>query len=60
LGKRWKARSEGPAKRYREKLAELYGREQASKVNYAEAFEVSEYGAQPSASELRKLFPFFD
>jgi len=60
LGKRWKERSEGPAKRYEDKLVELYGTERASKVDYAEAFEVSEYGAQPSESELKKLFPFFD
>ena len=25
----------------------------------AEAFEVCEYGTQPTAAELRKLFPFF-
>jgi len=60
LGKRWKERSEGPAKRYEDKLVELYGTERASKVDYAEAFEVSEYGAQPSESELKNLFPFFD
>jgi len=60
LGRRWKERSEGPAKRYEDKLVELYGTERASKVDYAEAFEVSEYGAQPSESELKKLFPFFD
>ena len=60
LGKRWKGRSEGPAKRYREKLVELYGAQKGSQVKFAEAFEVSEYGAQPSVSELKKLFPFFD
>ena len=60
LGKRWKGRSEDPAKEYREKLIELYGRERGSNVSYAEAFEVSEYGAQPSGPELKKLFPFFD
>ena len=60
LGTRWKSRSEGPAQRYRKQLVELYGQAKGSDVTFAEAFEVSEYGAQPSDSELRKLFPFFD
>jgi hypothetical protein len=29
-------------------------------VKQAEAFQVSEYGSQPSLEELKKLFPFFD
>ena len=48
------------ARQYRDKLAELYGKERAAKVEYAEAFEVCEYGRQPDAAELRRLFPFFD
>ena len=60
LGKRWKSRSASPASHYQELLIRLYGKERASKVSYAEAFEVSEYGAQPSESELKRLFPFFD
>jgi hypothetical protein len=28
-------------------------------VQYAEAFEICEYGRQPNKEELRKLFPFF-
>lgn len=47
------------AKRFRTKLADFYGAEAAEKVQYAEAFEVCEYGRQPDAAELRKLFPFF-
>jgi hypothetical protein len=27
-------------------------------VRYAEAFEVCEYGRQPNAAEIRRLFPF--
>lgn len=42
----------------REKLVELSGQQQGRKVQYAEAFEVCEYGRQPSTEELRKLFPF--
>jgi LmbE family N-acetylglucosaminyl deacetylase len=40
-------------------LVEFYGEEQAKAVKYAEAFEVCEYGRQPSREELKKLFPFF-
>lgn len=47
------------AERFRDKLIELYGREAGSRVQYAEAFEVCEYGRQPSREEIRKLFPFF-
>jgi len=46
------------AEKYREKLVELYGQQQGRKVQYAEAFEICEYGRQPSAEELRRLFPF--
>jgi LmbE family N-acetylglucosaminyl deacetylase len=45
------------ADRYRAKLVELYGQDQGSKVEYAEAFELCEYGGQPDAAGLRKLFP---
>jgi N-acetylglucosamine malate deacetylase 1 len=48
-----------PATRFRTQLAAWYGKEEAEKVRYAEAFEVCEYGRQPSREELRKLFPFF-
>ena len=46
------------AERCREKLIELYGEEQGRQVRYAEAFEVCEYGRQPTREELRTLFPF--
>lgn len=47
------------ANNYREKLIELYGEEKGKKVQYAEAFELCEYGRLPSAGELKELFPFF-
>ena len=37
---------------------ELYGEEKGKQVQYAEAFEVCEYGRQPSPEEIRRLFPF--
>lgn len=47
-----------PAAAYRKELVKRYGKERGSKVRYAEAFEVSEYGA-PLTDELRdKFFPF--
>lgn len=49
----------GTAKRFRAKLLEMYGPERGNKVQYAEAFEISEYGRRPSVEEIRKLFPFY-
>ncbi len=43
---------------WREALRKRYGA-QAGSIKYAEAFEVTEYGRQPSEEEIRKLFPFF-
>ncbi|MCA9414382.1 MAG: PIG-L family deacetylase [Candidatus Omnitrophica bacterium] len=44
---------------YREELAKWYGKDAAASVEYAEAFEICEYGRQPSDDEIRELFPFF-
>ncbi|KPK62134.1 MAG: GlcNAc-PI de-N-acetylase [Gemmatimonas sp. SG8_38_2] len=53
-------RSSGPGEAYRDLLIQLYGQQQGSQVNQAEAFQISEYGSQPSLEELKKLFSFFD
>jgi N-acetylglucosamine malate deacetylase 1 len=53
-------RDRSAAKLYRDRLTDLYGMERAAKVEFAEAFEICEYGRQPDAAELRRLFPFFD
>jgi LmbE family N-acetylglucosaminyl deacetylase len=53
------ARNSALATRFRDNLVEWYGKDQARKVTYAEAFEVCEYGHKPDRNELRKLFPFF-
>jgi LmbE family N-acetylglucosaminyl deacetylase len=50
-------RFRGLAKRFREVLDECYGKDRASKVEHAEAFELCEYGRQASRDELRRLFP---
>ena len=41
----------------RKSLEKWYGSERASKVKHAEAFEVCEYGAQPTDNDVKKLFP---
>jgi LmbE family N-acetylglucosaminyl deacetylase len=48
----------GEATRYRDVLARFYGDERARNVHYAQAYELCEYGRQPSTDELKKLFPF--
>jgi LmbE family N-acetylglucosaminyl deacetylase len=53
-------RSSRPGEQNRELLVKLYGQEKGGQVKQAEAFEVSEYGSQPSLEELKKLFPFFE
>jgi LmbE family N-acetylglucosaminyl deacetylase len=52
-------RDSAVAKKYRQKLMDLYGKDPAEKIHHAEAFEIAEYGTQPSAAELRRLFPFY-
>lgn len=47
------------AGRFRGSLEAYYGKEQAGKIEFAEAFEICEYGRRPGADEIRKLFPFF-
>jgi LmbE family N-acetylglucosaminyl deacetylase len=41
----------------RASLEKWYGKEKASQVQHAEAFEICEYGSQPNDEELRRLFP---
>jgi LmbE family N-acetylglucosaminyl deacetylase len=52
-------RDEGVARRYRDTLAEWYGKDRADKVQHAEAFEICEYGRRPDKKELERLYPFF-
>jgi len=41
----------------RKSLEKWYGKEKAASIQYAEAFEICEYGKQPDEAELRRLFP---
>ncbi|MCX5682393.1 MAG: PIG-L family deacetylase, partial [Planctomycetota bacterium] len=54
----FKKRHAGIADRCRDKLIDLYGPDAGKAVRYAEAFEICEYGRQPTKDELRQLFPF--
>ena len=51
-------RSYDGADRFRAQLIAKYGEERGSAVRAAEAFEISEYGRQPSEDEIAELFPF--
>jgi LmbE family N-acetylglucosaminyl deacetylase len=58
--KAWLAKQRGgrvtPA--VRASLEKYYGKDAAAKVQYAEAFEICEYGRQPTPEEIKRLFPF--
>ena len=58
LKDKWVNRAAGEAKQYRNALVRWYGEERANQVKYAEAFEICEYGRQPTDAEIRELFPF--
>lgn len=51
-------RGSGLAERFRPQLTQRYGAA-GQAIRYAEAFEVCEYGRQPTEAEIRALFPFF-
>ncbi|MBS1873222.1 MAG: PIG-L family deacetylase [Acidobacteria bacterium] len=46
------------AERFREALVKNYGEAQGRAVRHAQAFELCEYGRQPSYDELKKMFTF--
>lgn len=56
----FRRRFAGNADKYRGKLVELYGETAGKAVRHAEAFELCEYGRQPSGAELKKLFAVFE
>jgi len=41
----------------RASLIKWYGPEKGNAVQHAEAFEICEYGAQPSSARLKQIFP---
>jgi LmbE family N-acetylglucosaminyl deacetylase len=59
LRRRWEGRQTAEAVRFRDTLVKWYGSEKGAAVKFAEAFEICEYGRQPTSEEIKKLFPFF-
>jgi LmbE family N-acetylglucosaminyl deacetylase len=57
LKTKWESRHSGEANRSRAALKKWYGSDQGDAVRFAEAFEICEYGRQPSEREIRDLFP---
>jgi LmbE family N-acetylglucosaminyl deacetylase len=51
-------RNRALADRFRKDLADWYGKDKSAKIQFAEAFELCEYGQQPDKDELKRLFPF--
>ncbi|GJM27512.1 MAG: hypothetical protein DHS20C17_01470 [Cyclobacteriaceae bacterium] len=56
---RVKKGNQAVADKYRDRLIALYGQEKGSQIQYAEAFELCQYGSQPDIEALKKLFPTF-
>ncbi len=52
-----KKRNIAVADQYRERLVTLYGAERGKKIQYAEAFQLGQYGRQASLEELKRMFP---
>ncbi len=57
VAERVAARDRRVADKYRGQLTKVYGPEKGAAVKCAEAFELCEYGRQPSPEELKTLFP---
>jgi len=54
LARRYAAQADS----HRDTLVKFYGQERARAIRYAQAFEVCEYGRQPSQDEMKQIFPF--
>ncbi|MCX6620216.1 MAG: PIG-L family deacetylase [Acidobacteria bacterium] len=46
------------ADHYRDALIRAYGRQRGQSIRHAQAFEICEYGRQPSPEDLKSLFPY--
>ena len=55
----FRRRYSAQANRFRKDLEEWYGAK-GKDVQYAEAFEICEYGKQPTKEDLKMMFPFHD
>jgi N-acetylglucosamine malate deacetylase 1 len=59
LKARWSQRQGREANEHREALIRLYGEERGRAVQFAETFEICEYGRRPRAAVIRVLFALF-
>lgn len=50
-------RVQKPNLEVRKSLEKWYGKEKADQINYAEAFEICEYGSPASLEDIKRLFP---
>ncbi len=55
----FKVRNRQVADKYRQHLIDTYGTERGSAMQYAEAFQLCQYGSQVSREQLRQLFPIW-
>jgi LmbE family N-acetylglucosaminyl deacetylase len=53
-------RALGPNPTVQKALETWYGKEKASQVKFAEAFEICEYGSRPSKEDILRLFPMME
>jgi LmbE family N-acetylglucosaminyl deacetylase len=53
----FKKRNAAVADQYRDRLVALYGEERGRKIQYAEAFQLGQYGRQAPPDELKAMFP---
>ncbi len=58
LKERWISRE--MSEEQRQGLEKWYGDGAADKYNYAESFEIAEYGKQPTDEEIREMFPMLE
>jgi LmbE family N-acetylglucosaminyl deacetylase len=58
LKSRWMGRSMNPAQKAG--LSKWYSPEKAASFKFAESFEITEYGAQPTEADIRRLFPMLN
>lgn len=58
LEKFWEEHFHSSASEFRDLLLDRYGSEHAARIRYAEAFELCEYGRQPTREQLWEMFPY--
>jgi LmbE family N-acetylglucosaminyl deacetylase len=56
LANKWRGRSQATPE-IQKALEKWYGKDRAAKVSHVEAFEICEYGKNPTEADLRRLFP---